>query len=418
MAITYIDKLFIERCKKISPKIDPSIFINIYNNYQTDHLKNIKNSLKDLTSKLHEDNPNIHFYIRGRIKSKASYYNKTFLKIVENIDRLFSNKLTNEQREALINKYFFYLKGNNNTSSLYLDLHNLIMSLSLANVDPFSAFEMICKKLPEKDLEIFIKKLGETQDIFAFKLVVQDSSQTLSDCHIQSCIHSKDKDGPYKITFDNSENSICIYPSIKLDPSSDIITKDNGIRYVVINGTEFRLNEQTLLYPDNTSANNRQLKNATKDKNGKVILLRDYFMLPSGEIFYIDKIIKKSGKYFVQFNDEIRNLDDLLSKGNLRLCKNDNLTLYRASNYIEDLINKIFEKIGFKEIPGRKKDYFANEKPTGYGQAIHVSYYNVLKYYSAESQIALECLENNYHMQRKKWHSGHRCNKFYRPWCL
>ena len=402
MAITYIDKLFIERCGKISTLIDPYIFINIYNNYQTDHLENIKNSLEDLTSKLHEDNPNIHFYIRGRIKSKASYYNKTFLKIVENIDRLFSNKLTNEQREALINKYFIYLIGNNNTSSLYSDLHNLIMSLPLATVDPFLAFEMLCKKLPENDLEIFIKKLGETQDIFAFKLVVQDSSQTLSDCHIQSCIHSKDKDGPYKITFDNSENSICIYPSIKLDPSSDIITKDNGIRYVVINGTEFRLNEQTLLYPDNTSANNRQLKNATKDKNGKITLLRDYFMLPTGDIFYIDKIYKKSGKYYVQFNDETRNLDVLLSKGNLSLCKNDDFTLYSASKNIEDLMNEIFDSLGFQLIPVRRKNYFANPKSSGYGQAIHDSYNNVLEYYSAESQIALECLENNYHMQRKK----------------
>lgn len=398
MAITYIDKLFMKRCAKISKLIDPSIFINIYDNYQTVHLKNIKNSLEDLTSKLHEPNPNIHFYIRGRIKSKASYYNKTFLKIVENIDRLFSNKLTIEQREALIDKYFNYFKDNHN-ESLYSDLHELIISLSKTGVNPFSAFETICSKLQKKDLDFFLKKLGETQDIFAFKLVIQDSSQTLSNCQIQSCIHLKN--GAYKITFDNSENSICISPSIKLDPSSDIITKNTGIRYVVINGTEFRLNEQTLLYPDNTSANNRKLKNATKDKNGKVTLLRDYFILPSGDIFYIDKINKKSGKYFVQFNDETRNLDILLSKYNLRLCKNDDFTLYNASIHIEDIINEIFEKIGFKGIPIRRKDYFANPKSSGYGQAIHESYYNVPKSYSAEGQIVLECLENDYHVQRK-----------------
>ena len=389
MSRSYIDKLFIGWCQSISEHIDPEIFIHIYENYQTIYIVRINTALKSITSQLHEKNPNVSFYPRGRVKSKLSYYNKTFLKLVENIERLFSTMLSQDKREALIEKYF----GNISDKSLYSKLRLDILNATDPGINHFEIINNIFSQLSPRDLRIVLLQLGQTQDMFAYKIVIRDSMQK-PNFTIQSCSYEKKKLS-YKI-IPTTENAAPIYisPSIKLSPSN-IITKDNGIKYVVINGEEFELNEQNLLYPDSISVKKRQLANATRDKTGNVTLLRDYFLLPNGEIFYIDKIIKTENGYFVKFGDETRNLDTLLNKGT-PLCKNDNQTLANVSSQIEDILNSVFSENGFQQIKSRRKNYYKNKKPSGYGNAIHDSFYGGYGLF-LEGQIIAESTEEYYH---------------------
>lgn len=401
MSFSYIDEQFIEWCKKISPEINPYIFINEYAKYETEYRNKIKSVLKELYAEIHTKYPNVNFYMRGRIKSKLSSYIKTFLKLVENIDRLFSSKLTKDQREILIRKYFgYYLNSSIDSLALddkqadkYNNLKNLIFTLSSDSINSFDAFSIVLHNLTPEEQTFFIKKLGLTEDIFAYKLVIRDSSQPAG--FVISKFRTLEN-GTYEITTGNNK-TISVSPSVKIDPSSEVRIKSNGLIYVVINGHEYELNEQNLLYPKNISVRKRHLKNALRDSDNKITLLRDYLILPDGDILYIDAIFSSNNINYIKSGGEIRNLDKLLKNPHVRLYKNDEVTLHQIAFEIETLCNQYLTSHGFHIFSYRRKDYITTPKQTGYGHTIHNSYVCRSDGYYAEGQIGNDYGENNYH---------------------
>ena len=106
MENSIVEQDFINWCHSIHPDINPYIFIHRHRRYFDEYLPLIENDSTQIHQYLHSKKPNINFSLKGRVKSKRSFLIKSFICIAENIENIFSQATSNEEREKLFNKYF------------------------------------------------------------------------------------------------------------------------------------------------------------------------------------------------------------------------------------------------------------------------------------------------------------------------
>ena len=388
MSSSTVEQNFIKWCNSLSPDINPYIFIHRYNRYYEEYLPLLKDIFTELHQYVHNQKPNSHSSLKGRIKSKRSFFIKTFIHIADNIKNIFDNTIDIDKRNKTFDKYFkFLLKSN---PDKYEKIKKLAFDIT-PNFDDYSKiFSIIFNELSQEEKDNLITRLGRTEDTYAYRFIIQSI-----DFPIKSITHFPN--GQFYI-IDPDGNKIPINKAVRLNPKTDIFYDEKtGITYVTLNGKKEPLNEKNLLYPNNLPANKHTLQNAKKDENGNLILLYDSLILDDNtslDIIDIKLNPQDNTIYVTDSNGDIRNLNNLLAKSSLKLSKYDDQylipDLYDSFNITQDF----FVKNHICPIKSRYKDYIASPKSETFYRSIHSSVFHQNYGFTAEGQFRTQEMED------------------------
>lgn len=389
--ISFVEKNFIDWCNEINSNINPYIFIERYDRYTKKYPPLIREVLKNIYKEIQEKEPNISFFLKGRYKAKRSFLTKTFITLAQNIETVFSPSTDAESRNIAIEKYFSFLKKKKNINSelgsikTFDDVKNLILQITSnsENKSIVDNFNIVFSKLSKENQKKLTLFLGRTEDTFAYRPVIKSVDFNISSLHYS-------KDGIIEIVNDKGISIPVAFASV-INPCKDIVTNENGLKFVIINGNKQKLNERNLQYDSSVSSKNRHLENAQKDENGNITLLGDSIVLSkTNELLDISSITFNKGKnaFFVtDINGESRNLSKLLEKGTLKLRKYDEETIINSIYEVNNIIKNFYSRNNFRTIKCKSKDYIANPKPITEYMSIHESALNQEDMYTLESQI-------------------------------
>ena len=281
-----IENEFIGWCHHVHPDINPYIFIQRYNRYYEEYLPLIDENMVQLHHQLSLEKPNIECSFKGRIKSKRSFFIKTFKTMAENIAKIFPEELpeNEEEKEKIlkeqddaIDKYFKFLASDE--PQKFNKIKHIIKTMtSLGTVD---SFRFVFNKLSSDEKDRLVNRLGRTEDTFAYRPVINSV-----DFNIKSVRENANNE--FEI-IDSDDNVIPIHSSITFSPE-EIIEKDNGSKYILIDGKEQKLNERNLLYPYDLPSSKRCFENALKNPDGKLTMLQDSIVINNNEHFDICSI--------------------------------------------------------------------------------------------------------------------------------
>lgn len=384
----YVEKKFSDWTKLLNLDFDPNVaFVLKYLEYKNEFSSNIKTLLQSLFVQISNELPNVDFYIRGRFKSELSYLNKAFQKLNSNISSLFDVSISTEDKLASMEKYFEFLKNNN--SKLYekilLEYPKLSNKRDVQNPTELRKalqdFKNLISDLSKEELNTLMKRLGSTEDIFAYRIIVQSVRFNIKkiDCT---------KNGSFEI-IDDAGNHIPISTSIKIR-KSDIYTTQYGKKCINLNGTELVLNNRNFLYNPSIPPKSRTIENAKIDSKGFLTYLGDTLVLPSGESLDINSVFysDEHNAYFFETNGETRNLSHLIeSTPSVQLVKNDSTTCIEYTKKVKALSNVFLEKNGYEFLPDREKNYIDFPKPISHYQSLHSSFRNRTFAFDIEEQI-------------------------------
>lgn len=402
MTNSLIEKEFIQWCQSLHPAFKAYTFIQRHSRYSIEYIPFFEKVLTKLHEKICQEKPNIDFYFRARTKSKRSFLIKTFVTIAENIVKLFPNELTEDseelekvikERDKAIETFFKFLIKEN--PEKYQEISNIIKTINPV-LNSEECFRIIFSKLTTDEQEKLVTRLGRTEDAFAFRAIVRSV-----DFNISSITQNEDKTFEIK---DEQGNIIPIRPAVKFNPTTDLIEKENGSKYIVIDGKEILLDERNLLYPRNLKSYQRIFENAQKDSDGNLTLLYDSIVIDSehkrnNEIFDILSItIDPNTNDIIVHNQygESKNLSLLLTKNiKLKLKKSDDEYTKPALYDILNLIESYYKDNKIVSILSRFKDYVKFPKSFTNYMSIHISAFHKLFGYTIESQIRTQKMEND-----------------------
>lgn len=380
MENSIVEQDFINWCHSIHPDINPYIFIHRHRRYFDEYLPLIENDSTQIHQYLHSKKPNINFSLKGRVKSKRSFLIKSFICIAENIENIFSQATSNEEREKLFNKYFKFLLNEN--PKKFEELKKITFGIIPTLEDYRDSFRFIFQKLSQEEKNNLIRRLGRTEDTYAYRLIIHSV-----DFPISSIISSSD--GKFHI-IDNNGNKVEIAPAIRFNPETDLVTsKETDETFVVVDGRKELFNERNLLYPENLPLKKHNLENAQKDENGNLFLLCDSFIRENNSPLNIIDIKfnpVNNSVFVIDSNGESRNLTSLLQRETLSLRKFDENSLIKELYEIDLTIQEYYKTHKIQSILSRRKDYIEKPKPDTHYQSIHDSCFHKDYGYTMEAQ--------------------------------
>ncbi len=401
MAYSIIEKEFEYQCHSIHPDIDPNIFLKEYNNYEQ-CIPLLRELFTALHQYVHSQLPNIDLSFTARLKAKKSFLDKKILKISENISNIFLEDVsTSKDTEEKASKKSERIKKQESAIDTYLNflppekfkrIKHQILTFTASGIDTVQSFSIIFGNLTDKEKEIFIKTISRTADTFAYSFIVKNinypiaSIKALEDGSV-GIVEKTDNPNAQEIIHK-------IQPSIKFNPETDIVEKSQYIKYVSVNGKEYPLNPEYLIYPKTVSTSQRTLENALKDSDGKVTLLQDAILLQNGDVLPVESITydQDLNSYFLTtLQGERVNLTNRLEKEQLTLKKYDEKTCEESIINVIRPVIKLFEQDNnFRTI--KEKDYIKNpklDKDTGVEsyKALHACLMNLTYNYKMEGQM-------------------------------
>lgn len=359
-----IEEKFISWCKTINPNINANLFINLYNNYYENYIDSIEKLFKNTYSEISSKDSSFDFFQRGRLKSKHSFFIKTFTNMADNIYNTFSS---NEDQEKNIEKYFGFLKDVNLDN--YYKTKTIIESFS-NKLDPIDCFNLIFNNLSKSEQTILISSLGKTEDLFAFKRVIKNLNYKIKDVYC-------DENGSF-VAIDDNNNHINIKTAKKLNLNTDIVT-ENNITYILKNNKKEKLNTDNLLYDSSISHSNRTIDNVKLDSKNNLTLLGDSIMLENGKIIDILSLNKDFETNEIFINDTHDNklsLTSILKDNTIILKRYDEDSIIEKIYEISDKTKSYYKENNIKVIPNKEKDYIKNPKDDSKYMALHNSYYD------------------------------------------
>lgn len=389
MVNSFVEKEFINWCKLFGDQYYEHIsalFIDEYPRYASEYSNYIEKNMTDLYSFIHNNCPNINFSLRGRFKSKRSFLIKSFCKLAENIEKVFSGNYSYD--EKYLNRFFSFISNEN--LDLYNSITDYLKSLPPES-DSVNAFNHVLSLLPYKMRNNLIRRLGRTEDTFAYKIIVHSVDYDIKNMQI---------DSKGKVSFvDSNNNIIPVNPSIKLNPNKDIHQDENGLKYIILDtGEKIPFNEHNLLFDKSVAAVNRKLENAKKDSDGNITMLGDSFVLPNGKVVDISNISYfynfENNSSYIKANDKTIQLSNFNKDHSLKIRKYDEASLINATQEIDSYSCEFHKDSSFISFPFRRKDYITHPKPTGY-QSIHNSFIQPDFGYTIESQVKTLFMEDN-----------------------
>ena len=117
-----IKKEFIDWCQFLHPDFNAYIFLQRHNRYSEEYFPLLEELMTELHQKISENNPNVNYSFKGRVKSLRSFLIKTFRTIAENIEEIFPSELPKDseelaevlkRRDSAIEKFFKFLINEN-----------------------------------------------------------------------------------------------------------------------------------------------------------------------------------------------------------------------------------------------------------------------------------------------------------------
>lgn len=396
MTNSSIEKEFIQWCQSLHTDFKAYTFIQRHSRYSTEYIPFFEKALTSLHEKICQEKPNIDFYFRARTKSKRSFLIKTFVTIAENIVKLFPDEIPKdpkelEKRDKAIETFFKFLIKEN--PEKYQKISNMIKQINPV-FNSKKCFNIIFSELTPDEQEKLVTRLGRTEDAFAFRAIVRSVDFNISSA-------TKNENNTFEIK-DEEGNIIPIRPAAKFNPETDLIEKENGSKYIIIDGKEILLDERNLLYPQNLKSSQRTLHNAQKDSDGNLTLLYDSIVIDSEhkrnrEVFDIISISTNPDTNDIIVHNqygESKNLRLLLTK-NIKLKKSDDEYTKPALYDILNLIESYYRDNKIVSISSRFKDYVKLPKPFTNYMSIHISAFNKLFGYTIESQIRTQKMEDD-----------------------
>ena len=392
----YVEGRFLNWAQRLNLDFNPNIFTLRYQEYTNEFSSKIKDLLRDLFDYISKQLPNVDFYIRGRFKSEVSYLNKTIQKLDSAISSLFNGEISEESKMSSMQKYFGFLKESN--YELYIKIISIYKKLNKKrNVhnpdelrDALSDFKQLISDLQPADLNTLIRQLGQTEDLFAYRIIVQSVRFNIKDIR-----HTKN--GSFEI-IDESGRNIPISPSIKINPQN-ISPNAYGKKYINLGNTQLVLNDRNFVYDPSIPQKNRTLANAKKDANGNLTYLGDAIILPNGEFLDINSIFysEEYNSYFIGSNGEFRNLSGLLRNyGNsIQLTKNDSENCIEYVKLINTIANAFLAQKNYTFLEDKAKNYIDNPKPISHYQSLHNSFLNETFDFNIEEQIRTLEMDDN-----------------------
>lgn len=400
----FTENRFINWSNHLELNFDPSLFTNIYSRYIDDFASlEIEPSLTALCKEIRHQLPNVGFYLRGRFKSETSYICKTFLKLCDNIFLLFDSTTSDEKRDKAITGFFGFIKNRDTFNNIRSAIFSVAtQKKDLSDASQFKSimkeFNTLLNLLSNEERTNVIKRLGATEDIFAFRTVITSVNYDIKNI-------SKSKDGQIQI-IDSAWNSIPISPSIKINPSTDIYTNKFGKKCALIDGIETALNDKNLLYDTSLPAKDRIFENAKRDSKGNITFLRDSFIIGE-KALAINSIYfsEEDNAYFFESNGERRNLSELLNNYSIQLQKNDSQTCIEYTEKVDKIELDFFQKNSYKIIAPKRKNYIRCPKAASNYQSIHTSFLNTKYGFYIESQTRTFEMEDD--AKSEELNTGH-----------
>ena len=350
MENSYVENEFINWCKTFGKdyyELISGIFIDEYSRYANEYSPLIEQDITNLYSNLHKQYANINYSLRGRFKSKRSFLIKTYCKLAENIEKIFSTEFKNDEKN--LSRFFSFIAIEN--PETYNSIINYLNNLTPES-NPTDTFSSVLSLLSAKDRNNLIRRLGRTEDTFAYKILVHSVDYEINNITI-------DSNG--KISFlDSNNNIVPIHQSIKINPDTDIHQNENGLKYILLdNGKKIPFNENNLLFDSSVTSANRNLKNAKKDSNGNITILGDSFVLPNGSIVDITDLSYfynfTNNSFYIKTNGKTINLSELSNPNYIKIRKYDEDSLIKATYDISFAAEKFHESSSFKALPLRKR---------------------------------------------------------------
>ena len=380
MSNSKVKQNFINWCSQLHPDVNPYLFIHRYTRYSEEYLPLIMDDMTSMHQFIHDNKTNINMSLKGRIKSERSFYIKSFVTMAKNIKAIFDNEVEASERNKMFEKYFKFLLTDD--IEKFQELQKLLQT-AVSQFDYEDNFRIIFERLSTKEKNQLVSRLGRTEDTFAYRAIVHSV-----DFPIKSIETSSDSEF---YILDNDNNQVPINKAISINPEKDIIySEDDDKNYITINGKQETLNERNLLYPPNLPPKQRNLKNAQKDENGNLTLLRDSFILAdNSHLDIVDiKFNSTNNSVLITSSDgEIRNVSSLLQRSDIKLRKHDEAPLIKEAYTIDCLRQDYYKNHHFQSIKSRRKDYIANPKPETNYMSIHDSAIHTEYGYTQEGQI-------------------------------
>ena len=389
--------------KMLRLDFDPSIFTKLYLKYTNDFSAIIEDLLKDLSKEIKTKFPDVDFYIKGRFKSETSYIYKTFLRLNSNISLLFDDSISNAEREPAIQTFFGFLKDKEKFEYIKNQILNEVNNkYNVSNIDDLNIilqnFKKILNSLSQPEKDAVIRRLGKTEDIFAYRVIVKSVSFDIKDI-------TTSEDGTIKL-IDHKGNELSVSPSVKLS-SNDIYENAYGRKCALIDGVETELYDNNFLYDSSVPAKKRTFENAKKDTDGNYTLLRDAFVLSDGTHLDITSIYysPEYESYFFESNGERKNLSSLINGSSIKLKKHDSQTCIEYAKKIDTVDLEFQKKYNYMPMEERRKNYIDYPKPNSGYQSIHNSFYNFVYNFIIENQVRTNEMEEASKMENSK--TGH-----------
>lgn len=408
---SYVEKEFIKWCEEFgfqSEKIG-RIFIDEHSRYLIEYYPNIERFITGLYKQLRKEHPNISFSLKGRFKSKRSFLIKSFCKLAENITQLFDP--ASQYRESDFEKFFSFLIAEYNSNDMvemtdtqrkmyeaYIKIEEFLMGKQGAvnsegktksQSTTTENLNYILSLLPPEAQNKLIRRLGRTEDTFAYKIVVHGIEYQIDNFSI-------DANGNL-FALDSENKKIPILKSISINPEVDI-HKDvkTGFEFIILpDGKRVPINELNLLYDKSITAENRNLANAKRDSNGNITVLGDAIVQSDGTDLDISSDLSwhydlKTNSLCLHIGQKTINLSELK---NLKIKKYDEDSVIKATYALDSSAITYHNEHDFMHIPYRRKDYIKSPKITGY-KSIHNSYIS-------KNKIALEGQLKSLLMERR-----------------
>ncbi len=383
--MTSIKQIFEEELSSIC-KISPELFYREYNDYKQ-CLPLLRSLFTDLHQYIHNELPDIEFSLTARQKALKSFLDKKIIKLAENLNSIFSfdKDHTDIQKKAILANFSFLPKEK------LEEINAQIMNFNASSVPLPKRFSYIFEQLSDSEKESFIKMVSKTNDTFAYSVTVKNvhypisDITTLEDGSIGMVQKTNDPQNPLKLHKP--------LPSVKFNPDTNIIEKsERNIPYVYVNGQEYPLNEQYLVYPDTLPFSKRTLENALRDENGMVTLMQDALKFADGTSYPIESLSfdQQKNTYFVTTPQGDRiNLTRALAKHTITLEKYDEKTCQSAEYTIRSKISSFYQTNDLRSVSD--KDYNTTPKVDKqnipYYWALHKIAKNTKYNYDIEGQL-------------------------------
>lgn len=291
------------------------------------------------------------------------------------INFLLSSYHTDQEEKAIHQ----LLSALGNPSSVSYDsLSSLLSSYSLQEQQ--YKFSKILRSLPTDLSKKLVEHFGRTEDLFAHRPVIRSVHFPVN--------HLSYENGNFYFS-DPEGNRRVLHPSYSFS-MEDIITKENKVKYIVVDGKEQILNERDLLYSSELSSKQRNLENAKKDENGQLTLLRDAVQitnLGTNEQSFINisqvHYEEDSNSFTIEDDSgKIYPISTLMNDPNyhIDIFQCDEPTLIDTIYQMENSEEKFYKKHGVVHISRKRKDYIAMPKLNGY-QSLHDSiFYSIRRF--------------------------------------